>query len=229
MESDAGSYFYPSEPGWHNAAALIIVLLLILAATGGGGWMGHGYASRRHQDRRAAARRAIYKSVRRAINQALKARDAGLATAAQDLVRVTTQRLGPLAETGKPILAAIDSVNKALAGRIIDPPKPPPPPPATPETASATKEESGGTMVFTPQVNITLGAREPERKPEPPPAPPKPIERDMTVPEQRAELTKAIEAFDRAWQEDKVEAFLSAMQDALLNDDLGEGGHDAYH
>ena len=39
----------------------------------------------------------------------------------------------------------------------------------------------------------------------------------MTVPEQLEELGKAVEALNRAWQQDTVDAFLAAAQKALLD------------
>ena len=227
MDSDVGGYPYPPEPGGHHLALFIILILVLLAFTGGGGGLGHYVAGRRDELRRAVARKAIYKAVRRAIDKALKAREAELPMAGRDLMKAASLYLGPMAEAGKPSFSAIDSVNKALAGRITDKPKPPEP---SPEAKPAAKE-AGSTVVFTPSFSITLGgALEPATKSTP--EPPKPVERDMTVPEQRAELTKAIEAFDRAWQPDKVEAFLAAAQTALLDvrDDIddqgtGEGDH----
>ncbi len=218
MDSDVGGYPYPPEPGGHHLLLFIILILVLLAFTGGGGGLGHYLASRRDARRRAAARKAIHKAVRRAIDKALKAREAELPMAARDLMKTASLYLGPMAEAGKPSFSAIDSVNKALAGRITDKPKP-----LEPEAKPAPKE-AGSTVVFTPSVNITLGGA-------PKPEPPKPAERDMTVPEQRAELTKAIEAFDRAWQPDKVEAFLSAAQTALLDvrDDIDDQGIDDHH
>jgi hypothetical protein len=223
MDSDAGGY-YPPDAGGHLILPFILLLLILFVIGGGGGWAGHYTASRGHESRRAAARRAIFKAVRRAIDKALKARDAELAIAARDLMKVTAQRLGPLADAGRPVFSAMDAVNKALAGKIMDTPKvPPPPPPKPPAPAEekTTESASGGTVLYKPSLNFNFGgANESERKPDPPPAPPpKPVERDMTVPEQRAELTKAIEAFDRAWQADKVEAFLAAAQAALLDVD----------
>jgi len=222
MESDVGGYPYPSEPGGHHLVLFIILILVLLAFTGGGGGLGHYVAGRRDALRRAAARKAIYKAVRRAIDKALKAREAELPMAARELMKTASLYLGPMAEAGKPSFSAIDSVNKALAGRITDKPKPP-------ESEVKAAKEAGSTVVFTPSVSINLGGGEPASKPAP--EPPKSVERDMTVPEQRAELTKAIEAFDRAWQEDRVEAFLAAAQTALLDvrEDIDDHGIDGHH
>ena len=224
MDSDVGGYPYPPEPGGHHLALFIILILLLLVFTGGGGGLGHYVAGRRDAVRRAAARKAIYKAVRRAIDKALMAREAELPMAARELMKTASVYLGPMAETGKPSFSAIDSVNKALAGRITDKPKPPEP------DAKPGAKEPASTVVFTPSVSINLGGA-PELAIKPAPEPPKPVERDMTVPEQRAELTKAIEAFDRAWQPDKVEAFLAAAQTALLDvrDDLDDHGIEDHH
>jgi len=223
MDPDAGGY-YPPDGGGHHLGVFIVLLLIVLAIASASGWGGHRLAGSTHESRRATARKAIYKAIRRAIDKALKARDAELLIAARDLMRVTSQRLGPLADGGRPVFAAIDQVNKAMAGKITDKPKGPDPAPAHAETKPAEKE-AGGTVVFTPSLNIHLGgAHAPAHKPGPPE---KPAERDMTVPEQLAELAKAVNAFDRAWQEDKVEAFLLAAQDALL--DVGREDDEGHH
>jgi len=220
MDSDVGGYPYPPEPGGHHLVLFIILVLVLLAFTGGGGGLGHYVAGRRDAVRRAAARKAIYKAVRRAIDKALMAREAELPMAARDLMKTASLCLGPMAEAGKPSFSAIESVNRALAGKITDKPKPP-----EPEVKLA--KEAGSTVVFTPSVSFNLGgAHEPASKPAS--EPPKPTERDMTVPEQRAELTKAIEAFDRAWRPEQVEAFLAAAQAALLDvrDEIDDHGLD---
>ncbi len=223
MDSDVGGYPYPPEPGGHHLALFIILILVLLAFTGGGGGLGHYVAGRRDELRRAAARKAIYKAVRHAIDKALKAREAELPMAARELMKTASFYLGPMADTGKPSFSAIDSVNKALAGRITDKPKPPELPPE----AKPAGKEAGSTVVFTPSVSISLGGAH-DRGHKLASEPPKPVERDMTVPEQRVELTKAIEAFDRAWQPEKVEAFLAAAQTALLDvrDDIDDQGVD---
>lgn len=239
MDSDAGAYPYPPEQGGHHLILVIFLVLALAAILAAGAAMGLYAARQRGEMQRAAIRKAIYKAVRKALDAALQARGPELVIAARRLIKVTTTHLGPLFAAGKPMSGPIDLINRALNGKIMDTAKPGTPPPQPvhapsashpgPQGVSASKDAS--TVVITPPATITnihLGGRGPEAKPE---APAKPAERDMTVPEQLEELGKAVEALNRAWQEDAVDAFLAAAQKALLDvrpvddhDDHG-GGH----
>ena len=230
MDLDAGSYGYPPDGGGggHHVGVIIVLLLVLLAIAGASGWGGHWFARSSHDSRRAAARKAIYKSIRSALNKALHARGAEQVIAATVLSKVVTERLRPFLLTGRPIFGAVGGIEKALSGK-------------TPDTgahghgegghgdghgadhgAATAKAERAGpsTVVVTPNVNILLGA-EPEKKPEAEKKKDehaeKPKERPMTIPEQYAAVGKAVEDFDKAWQEREVDAFLKAAQEALLD------------
>jgi len=235
MDSDTGYYPYPPEGGHHLLAwVAIIVLVLVFLSGGFGGGM---FTTRRlHGGEREAARRTIYKAVRRAIDKALQARGPELIIEARKLIKVTNQYLGPFLSMGKPVFSSVEAIDRALIGRTPDVPKPgapapapPPQPAATPQVATASKE--GSTVFITPPTTITnihLGG--PEPKAEPPPPPPKPGDRDMTLPEQLEALTKAIESLDRAWQPEKIGPFLEAAQNALLRIDRDvDAGHGDHH
>jgi len=223
MDSDAGGYGYPPDGGGggHPVGLIILLLLVLLAIAGSSGWGGHWFARSSHDSRRAAARRSIYKAVREALNKALHARGAEQVIAAAVLARVVTERLQPFVQTGKPIFGGVGAIDKALSGK-------------TPDTGEhghrAHGHGDGGhgvepakadrTMVLIPNVNILLGA-EPEKKGEPEKKKDehaeKPKDRPMTIPEQYAAVGKAVEDFDKAWQERDVEDFLKAAQEALLD------------
>ena len=244
MDSDAGSYGYPPDGGGggHHGGLIILLLFILLAIASASGWGGHWFARSGHDSRRAAARKAIYKSIRKALNKALHARGAEQVIAATLLAKVVTERLRPFVQTGKPIFGAVGGIDKALSGK-------------TPDigghghdggdghghggdhgSAAATikaERPSASTLVVTPNVitNIHVGG-EPDKKSEPEKKKDehgdKPKERPMTIPEQYAAVGKAVEDFDKAWQERDVEAFLKAAQEALL-DDTSEPEADDHH
>jgi hypothetical protein len=233
MDSDTGAYPYPPDQGGHHAV-LVFILVVVLAAILAAGAVLGMYLSRQNEAaQRATIRKSIYKSVRKALDKALQARGPELVIAARQLMKVTTQHLGPLFGAGRPISGPIDLINRALNGKIMDTAKPAPPAPQPVTHAASTHaQEQGKTTVVTPSVitniNVTPNGHGADGKHE---APPKPTERDMTVPEQLEELGKAVEALNRAWQPDAVDAFLAAAQKALLDakpveekDDHG-GGH----
>jgi len=232
MDSDAGGYPSPPEAGGHDAVLMFIAVVVLAAILAAGAALGMYLSKQRDAAQRAALRKSIYKSVRKALDKALHARGPELVIACRHLIKVTTLHLGPLFAAGRPMSGPIDMISRALNGKIMDTAKPAPPPPPVTHAASTHTQEQGKTTVVTPSVitniNVTPGGHDSHGKPD---APPKPAERDMTVPEQHEELGKAVEALNRAWQPDTVDAFLIAAQKALLDakpiedrDDHG-GGH----
>ena len=239
MDSDQGYYPYPSDGGGHHLLALVAIIVLVLIFLSGGFGGGMFTTRRMHGGEREAARRTIYKAVRRAIDKALQARGPEMIIAARHLTKVTNEYLGPFIALGKPAFSSIEAIDKALVGRTPDIPKPGEPHPThhhaapVPVPQSASAIQDGSTVFITPPATITnihLGRHGPDHKAEPPPPPPKPGERDMSLPEQLAALTKAVESLDRAWQPEKVEPFLEAAQNALLRVDRAmEFGRDDHH
>ena len=219
MDSDAAAYPYPPEGGHHLVLAFIVVLVLAAVLAAGAG-MGLYAAKQREDAKRKAIRKSIYKAVRKALDKALHARGPELVIACRHLMKVTALHLGPMFGAGRPISGPIDQITRALNGKIMDAAKPAPPA-ATPQPAHAASthaQEQGKTTVITPSVvtniNVTPNGHDGHGKTD---APPKPTERDMTVPEQHDELGKAVEALNRVWQEDTIDAFLAAAQKALLD------------
>jgi hypothetical protein len=219
MDPDAGGYPNPPEAGGHSGFLIFVAVVVLAAILAAGAALGMYLAQQNQAVQRAALRKAIYKSVRKALDRALQARGPELVIACRHLIKVATLHLGPLFAAGKPMSGPIDLINRALNGRITDAAKPAPPAPQPVTHAASTHaQEQGKTTVVTPSVitniNVTPNGHDGQGKPD---APPKPAERDMTVPEQLEELGKAVEALNRAWQADTVDAFLAAAQKALLD------------
>jgi len=233
MDSDTSGYPYPPDGGGHHGVLMFVVVVLLAAVLAAGAALGMYLSRQREAVQRAAIRRSIYKAVRKQLDKALQARGPELVIACRQLMKVTTTHLGPLFGAGRPMSGPIDLINRALNGKITDTAKPAPPPTPQPVThaASTHAQEQGKTTVITPSVVTNINVTPAQDSHGKPDAPPKPAERDMTVPEQLEELGKAVEALNRAWQEDAVDAFLAAAQKALLDakpaddhDDHG-GGH----
>ena len=220
MDPDAGGYPNPPEAGDHHAVLMFVVVVLLAAVLAAGAALGLYIAKQQQAGQRAAIRKSIYKAIRKQLDKALQARGPELVIACRQLLKVTNLHLGPLFTAGRPMSGPIDLINRALNGKIMDTAKPAPPPAPQPVThaASTHAHEQGKTTVVTPSVitniNVTPNGHDGHGKAD---APPKPAERDMTVPEQLEELGKAVEALNRAWQQDTVETFLAAAQTALLD------------
>jgi hypothetical protein len=237
MDSDTGAYPYPPDGGGHHGVLMFVVVVLLAAILAAGAALGMYLARQGEAARRKAIRQSIFDAVRKPLERAVHAKGTGgpeVIIAARELVEVMTIYLGPLFVAGRPISGSIDQINRALKGKIMDAAKsaPPPPPPQPTLAASTTSKEQGTTTVITPSVvtniNVTPNGQDQHGKPE---APPKPVERDMTVPEQINEVGKAVESLNQFWKFATVDAFLDAAQKALLDvrpvetkDDHG-GGH----
>jgi hypothetical protein len=241
MDSDAGGYPNPPEAGGHHGLLMFVLVVALAAILAAGAALGMYLAKQRDAGQRANVRKSIYKVVRRAIDKALQARGPELLLAAATLVKVLTRHLSPFLGLGKPIFSAIEAVERALSGKAPGPPKAPGAPSATPASSTASSTPSiskeGSTVVVTPSVvtNINLVSGSGSDGKSVAAQPPPPAMHDMTLPEQFDALTKAIDALDRAWQPEKVDAFLLAAQTALLevhrdDDDLHEvrGGRDSH-